>query len=319
MWQPTASQKNIILRANLLARIRAFFLKRNVLEVETPLLSQHTVTDPYIDSFKTHYQTHQNEKIYYLQTSPEYAMKRLLAAGSGAIYQMTKAFRNGEAGSRHNPEFSMLEWYRPQYNHHDLMKEVDVFLQEILDAPPSVMITYRALFEKKLSLDPFLDDINLLKETLQKHSSVDNKLLETLTRDNTLELLMSECIEPTLSDETPVIVYNFPASQAMLARINSETPNTAERFEAYYKGYEIANGFHELANAIEQKNRFLSDQKKRESLKKDIPEIDNRLISALDSGLPDCAGVAIGIDRLAMISANTRNIQDVISFAWNCA
>lgn len=313
-WKPTASHKNLKLRAELYAKIRTFFAKRDVMEVETPLLCKHTVTDPHIESFAVPIDSHTN---YYLQTSPEYAMKRLLCAGSGAIYQITKSFRIGESGRQHNPEFTMLEWYRPDFNHHDLMNEIDLFLQTVLQTPSAEKISYRDLFLQYLNIDPFQIDLKSLKKLIaEKNIHVDTKNID---HDTALQILLSHLIEPSMGIGTPLFLYGFPPSQAALSKIRDEHPRVAERFELYINGSEIANGFHELTDADEQKTRFEKNQQAREENNQAVPDIDYYFIDALQSGLPNCAGVAIGIDRLLMQYAKTNNIQDVISFPFKSA
>ncbi len=308
-WQPSATLDNLKLRAEFYQKIRAFFSARNVLEVETPLLCQHTVTDPHIESFQV-----KNKQTYYLQTSPEYAMKRLLAAGSGPIFQICKAFRQEESGSQHNPEFTMLEWYRPGFNHHDLMNEIDHFFQYVLDTMPADKISYRNLFLTNLSIDPINAELTALHNLIQHHNiSVD---LTHIDYDTALQILLTHLIEPKIGLEKPLFVFDFPASQAALSKINGKV---AERFEAYINGKEVANGFNELTNATEQKNRFVENQTLRDQHNQYVPNIDRYLIDALDYGLPDCAGVAIGLDRLLMQLAKTNYIQDVISFTWEKA
>lgn len=310
-WKPTATLQNIKLRAALYQKIRAFFADRNILEVETPLLCKYTVTDPHIESFITH--THN----YYLQTSPEYAMKRLLCAGSGAIYQITKSFRIGESGRQHNPEFTMLEWYRPDFNHHDLMHEIDLFLQTVLQTHPTEKISYRDLFLQHLNIDPFQIDLNALKKLIaEKNIHVDTNNID---HDTALQILLSHLIEPTMGIGKPLFLYDFPVTQAALSKIRHDKQPVAERFELYMNGAEIANGFHELTDAIEQQQRFEKNQLARRDNKQSIPEIDHYFIDALQSGLPHCAGVAIGIDRLLMQYAKTNNIQDVINFPFDRA
>ncbi len=296
-WRPTASFNHLRLRAEILAKIRAFFADRGVLEVETPLLSAATVTDPHLHSFYT------AKKKYYLQTSPEFGMKRLLAAGSGAIYQICKAFRDEEKGRQHNPEFTMLEWYRPGFDHHDLMDEMDSFLQQVLNIFPGDRLSYADVFQKHLDINPHTASVSLLQEKAKQQELI---FAET-DKDTWLQLLISHCIEPHLGKERPTFLYDFPASQAALAKIKN---GVAERFEVYINGVELANGYHELTGAKEQEKRFLSDLKKR----KEPVEYDKNLLAALTHGLPDCACVAVGIDRLVMIAAETSQISDVISF-----
>ncbi|OGT27335.1 MAG: EF-P lysine aminoacylase GenX [Gammaproteobacteria bacterium RIFCSPHIGHO2_01_FULL_42_8] len=301
--------KNLIqLRQTLYATIRAFFAARDVLEVETPLLSEYTVTDPHIESFAVPF----GDKNYFLQTSPEYAMKRLLADGSGSIFQITKAFRKEESGSKHHPEFSMLEWYRIGFDHHDLMNELDVLLQLILKTKPAQKISYRDLFLKNIDVDPFaVSHVTLKKIIVAKNIRVD---CSDADFDFLLNILLTHCIEPTLGFEAPIFVYDFPVTQAALAKIRQEDPPVAERFELYIRGMEIANGFHELCDAKEQEKRFQENQRLRKNKNQFIPEIDHHFIDALKKGLPDCAGVAMGLDRLLLLQLKAVDIREVIVF-----
>ena len=314
MWQPTAPLSHLRLRAQLLSQIRQFFVERQVLEVETPLLSQHTVTDQYIDSFKTTYRNGNDEQAYYLQTSPEYAMKRLLAAGSGSIFQITKAFRNGEIGNQHNPEFSLLEWYRVGFNHHDLMDEVDALLQHVMGTTQAERISYQALFMHTLNIDPQDCELSALLAAIKSHKIHVSPSVQD--KDTLLQLLLTHLIEPTLGIKAPLFLYDFPATQAALARIHN---GVAARFEVYIAGMELANGFHELTNAEEQLHRFHTDQHHRKCCNKEVPNIDQRLISALQHGLPDCAGVALGLDRLLTLLTKTTHIKNILSFSWEHA
>lgn len=315
LWQPTASLEMLHLRARLLNRIRQFFAERHVLEVETPLLSQATVTDKHLQSFQTnyHFANPKQKQTLYLQTSPEFAMKRLLAAGSGAIYQLCKAFRNqGESGRYHNPEFTMLEWYRPGFNHHDLMDEMESLLKLMLDCPSAQRFSYAELFQHYLQIDPHQTSIELLKQTAHRFN-LTTEHLTTLEKDDWLNLLMTHCIEPQLPKH-PVFIYDFPASQAALARIRPGKPALAERFEVYVQGLELANGFHELSSASEQRQRFGNDLIQREKAGYPLVPIDERLLAALEQGLPDCAGVALGVDRLIMLASEKSAINEVLSF-----
>lgn len=297
--------KRLQLRAQLNKSIRDFFAARNVMEVETPLLSQFGVTDLHVHNIPSQQR--------FLQTSPEYAMKRLLVEGSGDIFQICKAFRQSEVGKRHNPEFTMLEWYRLGFTHIELMREVDALLQAVLNTAPADKITYQNLFLQYLNLDPLTADPIELKTALNKNNIVVENLDLISTRDAILDLLMTHCIEPHLGLEKPIFIYDYPATQAALAKIRG---NVAERFEAYYQGYELANGFHELTDAAEQLKRFENDNKKRTEAGLNTMAIDNNLITALEQGLPECAGVAMGLDRLLMIKMRTDKIRDVLSFDW---
>jgi len=317
-WRPSASLDTLKKRAQLIQHIRAFFYKRNVMEVETPLLCQHTVTDPHIESFQSEFNFSPLSQTYFLQTSPEYAMKRLVSAGSGAIFQICKAFRNGEVGSQHNPEFSILEWYRPGFTHHDLMQEVDALFQHVLHTQPADQCRYRDLFLTHLQFDPFTIEKNALQQQVQTHCpGIDT---HSLSHDDALTILLTHCIEPHLGRDKPIFIYDYPASQCALATLRHEkTHDVAQRFELYYKGKECANGFHELTNAAEQQQRFEKNQQQRQANNQFIPAIDSRFIDALQAGLPACAGVAVGIDRLMMLALSTNDINDVISFDFSRA
>jgi len=320
-WRPDASFENLQLRARILGAIRAFFAERGVVEVETPLLSRAAVTDPYLAAFRCRYEgpgSPEGETLY-LQTSPEYAMKRLLAAGSGPIYQLGKAFRNGEAGRHHNPEFTLLEWYRPGFTHHDLMDEMDALLCEILGASPAERLSYRTLFERELALDPHTAAASDLHSAAHAAGVGDVQGLSSDDRDGWLDLLMTHAIEARLGLDRPVFVYDYPESQAALARVRPENPPVAERFEVYVRGIELANGFHELTDAREQRRRFETNLDERRRLGLEEMAIDEKLLAALEHGLPSSAGVALGVDRLVMISAGAPSIQDVIAFPFERA
>lgn len=317
-WQPTASVKNLLTRAKLLAEIRRFFTDRGLLEVETPVLSEFGVTDVHLATFSTEFISPFGEqsKTLWLSTSPEYHMKRLLAAGSGPIFQIGKVFRNEEAGNRHNPEFTMLEWYRPHFDMYRLINEVDDLLQQILECPPAESMSYQFAFQQYVGLDPLSADLSELAEKAKKHQLIG---AENENRDTLLQFLFSTVVEPQIGQEAPVVVYHFPASQAALAQISSEDLRVAERFEFYYKGLELANGFHELSDAREQLRRFQQDNLQREKMGLPVRAIDKRLLAALQAGIPNCSGVALGVDRLLMIAMGTESIKDVISFAIDYA
>ncbi|TAK73716.1 MAG: elongation factor P--(R)-beta-lysine ligase [Gammaproteobacteria bacterium] len=313
-WQPSATIEHLRIRAQVLKTIRDFFAARGVMEVETPLMCHTSVTDPFIQSIPVLFQAHpqEQEQRYYLQTSPEYAMKRLLAANSGAIYQITKAFRQGEIGRFHNPEFTMLEWYRPQYHHHDLMDEMDELLQLILNMPAAERKSYAEVFQLFLHFDPHAASLEELAACAKQQGVV---VAENVTdRDTWLQLLMSYCIEPQLGHDRPYFIYDFPASQAALARIQPGNPPVASRFEVYVQGIELANGFHELLDAKEQRKRFEHNLRERQQLGLTELLIDEYFLAALAHGLPDCAGVALGIDRLMMLVMQRQTIKEVVSF-----
>ncbi len=316
-WMPTASIEQLKQRAVLLGKIRQFFALRNVLEVDTPAMSHATVTDIHLHTFQTDFigPGYAQGSHLYLMTSPEFHMKRLLAAGSGSIYQINKAFRNEENGRYHNPEFTMLEWYRVGFNHHDLMDEMDALLQLVLEVGAAERITYQNAFLSVLGVCPLEDSMSELKKAAAKLGLSDIAEPEE-DKDTLLQLLFSMGVEPEIGQKLPVFVYDFPASQAALAKINPQDPRVADRFEVYFKGIELANGFHELDNPKEQLARFEQDNRKRLQMGLTEQPIDYHLISALESGLPECAGVALGIDRLIMLALGEDHIDKVTAFPF---
>lgn len=318
-WQPSATIVSLKKRAEIIKQIRDFFAKRNVWEVETPVLSHATVTDLHLASITVNLAASNPAQPFYLQTSPEFAMKRLLAAGSGCIYQITKAFRDEEQGRLHNPEFTMLEWYRLGFDHLTLMQEVDTLLQEILQTSPAHKMTYAQVFEAFLQINPHALDAHALREVAYAKGLQDVAGIDNQDKDIWLQRLMSDVIEPALCGMPPVMIYDFPASQAALARVRHEQFPVASRFEVYYQGMELANGFHELSDPYEQKRRFIDDLTKRQF--SGLPKVtsDEHLIAALAHGLPDCAGVALGVDRLVMIALGAAKIEDVIAFGLDRA
>ncbi|MFZ8199180.1 elongation factor P--(R)-beta-lysine ligase [Alteromonas portus] len=314
-WQPTTTHEARVARAELLRTIREFFYARNVLEVDTPLLSNGTVTDEHLDAFDTQFNFASSGKptTLYLQTSPEYAMKRLLSADSGSIYQVCKAFRHEGEGRWHNPEFTMLEWYRLGFDHFALMDEVDALLQETLNTASAEKMTYQQAFQTYLKIDPLSADNDVLLKAMEEQN-IDIHAPQSLSYDSKLQLLFSYVIEPKIGNEKPCFIYDFPASQAALAKLSPVDERVAERFEVYYKGAELANGFHELSAAKEQRERFETDNEKRKETGLPAKPIDENFLSALDAGLPSCSGVALGIDRLLMLKTNASHIQEVINF-----
>jgi len=314
-WQPSASIENLKRRAEMLAQVRQFFAARGVMEVDTPVMSHCAVSDPFIDTIETCYRPHLQAEsaALYLQTSPEYAMKRLLAAGSGAIYQMAKAFRNGEYGRRHNPEFTMLEWYRPGFDDQQLMAEVEALVAGVLGDIQISRHSYAELFQRFLAIDPHRATAAELAALTRQHIDIE---LDDEDPDTWLNLLMSHLIEPQLEAEGAVFVYDYPASQAALAKVKTDVEGrqVAARFELFVAGIELANGYHELTDAAEQKRRLLQDQHNREQLGLPQRPLDMRLVAALEAGMPECAGVALGIDRLVMMALETSNIGDVLAF-----
>lgn len=302
-------------RAALNALIRAFFAERDVLEVETPILSAAGNTEPNIDSFHTRFSGHVDAGTAqrWLRTSPEYPLKRLLAAGVGDCYELGRVFRNGEAGGRHNPEFTMLEWYRVGWDHHRLMDETAALVQAALALvgrrATLQVVDYRRLYLQGLGVDPFEASLDQLQAPLQG-VRID---AEGLTRDDWLDLLMTHCLQPQFSDDCMTVVHDWPASQAALARVRPGHPPLAERFELYLGAVELANGYHELNDADEQRARFQRDLAVRTGRGDVLPPLDEPLLQALPT-LPDCAGVAVGVDRLLMAMNRTHRIGDVLAF-----
>lgn len=319
-WQPSATLETLCLRARLLSSIRAFFERRGVLEVETPILSAAAVTDPNLASLNVRYTGPgaPRGRTLYLHTSPEFPMKRLLAAGSGSIYQICKVFRDGEAGRLHNPEFTMLEWYRVGFDHHALMDEVEALVTEMLhecvDLGPTERLTYRRAFREYAGIDPHETSVESLCECARKHGVEMAMGLEPDRRDAWLDLLLTHVIEPHLGDGRLTFLYDYPASQAALARVRADEPPVAERFELYLGGVELANGFHELGDAGEQRRRFEADNERRRASGLPPVPMDERLLAALAHGLPDCAGVALGVDRLVMAASRSRSIDETLAF-----
>ncbi len=311
-WQPTAELATLARRAQLLSQLRLFFAHRGVLEVETPLLASAAVSDPNIEAIVATAPSGVGEM--FLQTSPEYAMKRLLAAGSGPIYQICKAFRQGERGRRHNPEFTMLEWYRPGMNLAELMAEVVAVIELALaDSPPVQKLSYTQAFERYCGLHPHrasLDDLRAAATARLELGFASND------RDLWLQLLMSAVIEPALPAEHITLIHDFPASQAALAKtaLDANGDPVARRFEAYYRGMELANGYDELRDAGELVSRIRRDHQRRRNAGQRLPAIDRRLLKAMQAGLPDCVGVAMGFDRLVMLATGASRIDEVISF-----
>ena len=307
-WRPSACIAALRLRSQLLAAVRAYFAEQGVMEVETPVLAPTTVTDPAIESIAAH---DRSGRRWYLQTSPEFAMKRLLAAGSGSIYQITRAFRDGESGPHHNPEFTMLEWYRVGFDHHRLIADVDALLDRILGARTSSRMTVREAYLGCLGLDPFTATMDELHDAC--HSRGFASRAASATRDECLDHLLADAVQPALGPGR-VYLLDFPVSRAALARVRRGTPDVAERFELYVDGIEIANGYHELRDAAELEARMRRDTAMRLRQEQCVPAPDERLIAAHAAGLPACAGVAVGFDRLVMLAGGYRSLGEVLAF-----
>lgn len=316
-WRPTASIETLRERARLLARVRAFFAERDVLEVETPVLGHGGSTDPHLASLSLTATTPQGRERLWLQTSPEFHMKRLLAAGSGPIFQLARSFRDGEVGRRHNLEFTMLEWYRPGFSLSALIDETQALIRHVLgrDPGPCRQRRYRELFRDALDLDPFTSPLAALRaraETVGKLSMRD------ADRDGCLDLLMSLAIEPELGQGGIDVVVDYPASQAALARKHRDPEDgmaVAARFEVYWQGVELANGYDELTDAEEQAARFVEDNRERQRLGRGEVEADVRLLAALEAGMPAGSGVALGMDRLIQLALGKTSVAEVMAFA----
>ena len=324
-WRPSADWAALRLRAELLARSRAFFAARGVLEVETPMLSAAAVTEPNLASFSTVYAGPglRYGQTLYLHTSPEFPMKRLLAAGSGCIYQIARVFRDGEAGRRHNPEFTLLEWYRVGFDHHRLMDEVAELVTQLVGSRVALAeperLSYQELFQRHLDLNPHQARVADLAACAEARGVPIPPGMPADDADPWLDLLLTHCIEPGLGQGRLTFVYDYPASQAALARLRPGDPPVGERFELYLNGIELANGFHELGDAGEQRRRFEAENAARRALGLPVMPMDENLLAALAAGLPDCAGVALGFDRLAMLAAGKTALAEVWAFPFDRA
>ena len=315
-WRPAAPIETLEIRARMLSRIRAFFTHKGVLEVDTPLLSQTGTTDPHIHSF----QLTSDNKRYFLQTSPEFAMKRLLASGCGDIFQICKAFRRDEVGRYHNPEFTLLEWYRKGIDHMHLMDEVEALLGQLLAERgmmhSSLRLSFTAAFKRYADLDPLRAQKTELTAAADAHGI---EVQGSLSTNEWLDLLFAQLIAPAFPTNRLIFIYDFPETQASLARIRPGNPSVAERFEVFWGPLELANGFHELTDSIEQRHRFEQERKLR--LRVGLPDMptDERLLAALAHGLPECAGVALGLDRVLMLMTNEDQLHEVLAFPWERA
>jgi lysyl-tRNA synthetase class 2 len=315
-WRPAASLEAIRQRAQLLSRLRQFFAEREVLEVETPLLCSSGITDPAIEPLIVP-QGEAFDKPRFLQTSPEFAMKRLLCAFGEPIYQISRVFRDGEVGARHNPEFTLLEWYRPGFDHHQLMAEVAELLCFCLGARPVQKVSYRELFRQRLRVDPFTASVAELEDIARAHLDAGRVSGD---RDLWLHLLMSHVLEPQLGRDAICLLYDYPASQAALSRtVPAEDVLVGQRFEVYVDGVELANGYCELNDAAEQRRRFERDNTQRKKRGQRERPLDEYLLAALAQGLPDCSGVALGVDRLLMLVTGASDIRQVLAFDWQRA
>lgn len=314
-WRPPASLASLKGRAMQLAYVRGFFADREMLEVETPVLARCGVTEPNLDNIGASLIVPPGWQAGdgWLQTSPEYHMKRLLAAGSGPIFQVARAFRDGEWGSRHNPEFSLLEWYRPGFDDEQLMTEVADLVCGWLGLPEPRRMSYRQGFLEFADLDPFTATQAMLVARCERW--VGQPFAGQLSRDECLDVLMSHEVEVALRTEPPTFICHYPASQAALARTSVQDGITiAHRFELYVQGLELCNGYWELTDVDEQRRRFEDDNRRRQRLGKPVMAPDQKLLAALASSLPPCAGVALGLDRLLMLKLGKTSIREVVAF-----
>lgn len=319
LWQPTVSHEMLRKRAELLRSIREFFWQHDVLEVDTQLLSLASISDPHIEVLTTQAKCLGKTQTYYLQTSPEFAMKRLLCSGSGDIYQLSKVFRAEETSSRHSIEFTMLEWYRLGMNHWQLMAEIEALLVNVT-GEGQIRCEYKSYaeaFQLYVGVDPFVAELESLQALAHRHTEFG---LQETCRDTLLELLFSTLVEPNIGQHQPCFIHSYPPSQAALAKVQTSVSlagipiETAARFELYWKGMELANGYYELSDSVEQMQRMQLDLEARVKDSKPERQIDERLVKALEAGLPECSGVALGIDRLLMVLLEAKNIESVIPF-----
>lgn len=314
-WRPSASIATLEVRARMLRAAREYFTATRALEVETPTLSAAAVSDVHLASVAAA----ANGQSRFLHTSPEYAMKRLLAAGCGDLWQICRVYRDGERGSQHNPEFTLIEWYRLGMDHHALMSDVEHLITAML--PParvferSERLSYREAVQLHAGVDALRDSTGVLIERLRSADIDTPKDLQD-DRDACLDLIMSTLVGPRLGHDRLSFIYDYPASQAALARVRGEV---ASRFEAYLDGVELANGFHELGDAAEQRARFEHDLSERRKRGLPTAPTDERFLAALAHGLPDCAGVALGFDRLVMCAIGAKRIDDVLAFPFERA
>lgn len=297
-------------RAQLYRQIREFFSDREVLEVDVPVVGRSAALDPNLDTLSVS----SGDQTYYLQTSPEYFHKRLLATGSGSIYSLTRAFRQGELGRLHNPEFTILEWYRVGFSMQDLIDETTELLCRLMPGLDVVQNSYAELFENCLGINPHRISAAEINGLVDKHTSFQGEL----SFDTGLELLFCQVVEPTLPKAIQVVTH-YPFGQAALARLGTDANGdaVAQRFEIYVNGVELANGYEELTDPVEQRDRFEQEQKARSQRGLAIPEIDTKLLKAMESGIPDCSGVAMGLDRLLMLQVGASRLSEVLSFDWD--
>jgi elongation factor P--(R)-beta-lysine ligase len=309
-FRPTAPLANLAVRSELLRKLRDFFYARGFLEVETPLVSTEVIPELHIEPLAGDLRS---PAPWFLQASPELHMKRLLAAGAKAIFQVTRSFRADERGAIHNPEFTIVEWYRAGDDMQAGIELLDSLTQSLLATPPAARTTYAKAFERHTNVCPFTASIAEFARIVAAPAGMDKN-----NRDEWLNLILATKIEPQLGRDRPEILYHYPASQASLARVARDAAGhaVAERFELYYRGIELANGFHELADAEEQRRRFGAVNAARATDGRPTLPIPESLLAALDHGLPDCTGCALGFERLMMLAVGAESIDEVIAFPW---
>lgn len=315
-WRPDATLETLKSRARLLQRTRAFFAQRSVLEVETPAISHSATTEPHLNSWQV-ISTLRADQKFYLHTSPELPMKRLLASGSGDIYQLCKVFREGEQGRRHNPEFTLLEWYRTGFDMPAMMADVEEYFTELLQdklVHKAEFVSWRQAFMDYANCDPFNATTEELKQVFTSYTQQD---VPGMGDEDWLDLIMSQVVEPQFNRDRLVFVTHFPASQASLARLNPDDYRLAERFEVFAGGLELANGFHELTDVNEQRQRIKHENQLRKQRGLPVVDVDEHFLAALEHGMPDCSGVAVGFDRLVMLAAGITDIRQVMSFSFD--
>lgn len=312
-WRPSCGPDVARARARLHATIRAFFAERGVLEVDTPILSRASGTDPHLDPFVT-----ADGGPLWLMTSPEFHMKRLLAAGWGSIFQIGRAFRRGETGRWHNPEFSLLEWYRVGLSFDEFLDETALLLRHLLPGELAAggveYLSYAEAYARHVGIDPLQADIADFERCAHTHGLPEAADLCGNHRSDWLDLLFSHLVQPQLGRGRIAIVHSFPACQAALARLDPHDPRVAQRAEIFVNGLELANGYHELSDATEQAARFEADLARRRVLGLPLPVVDRHLLDALEAGLPDCCGMAMGLDRVLMLVLGADSIEAVLSF-----
>jgi len=318
-WRPTADRSALRLRARMKARIRAFFEASDALEVDTPVLSTAAPTEPQVTPLETRVAGQRA----FLQTSPEFAMKRLLAAGMGDCWQLARVFRDRERGRRHHPEFDLLEWYRLDHDHHELMDEVEAVVAASLAPERTVAaatrLSYTEAFQRHASVDPLAATTAELRAAAAAGEGAPAAGLADDDRDGWLDHLLTAVVTPAFASDRPTFVYDWPANQAALARTDASDARVASRFELFWGELELANGFHELADTAEQRGRFVAENEQRMAGGDAALPVDEHLLAALDAGLPDCAGVALGFDRLVMLAAGRGDIDDVLTFPFERA